>query len=68
LREDNVTLRGIVALNLGGAYRMSGDPAAANATLTEAISASQRADNAFAVLLAMRELAELHVMGGRLHH
>jgi LuxR family maltose regulon positive regulatory protein len=67
LREDNITLRGIVALNLGGAYRMSGDLVAANATLTEAITASQRADNAFAALLAMRELAELEVTGGRLH-
>src|SRR3712207_6126707 len=61
LREDNITLRGIVALNLGSAYRMSGDLASANATLSEAITASRRADNAFAALLAMRELAELEV-------
>jgi LuxR family transcriptional regulator, maltose regulon positive regulatory protein len=67
LREDNITLRGIVALNLGGAYWMSGDLASANETLAEAITASRRADNAFAALLAMRELAELEVMGGRLH-
>ena len=67
LREDNLTLRGIVALNLGGAYRMSGDLASANATLAEATTASRRADNAFAALLAMRELAELEVMGGHLH-
>jgi LuxR family maltose regulon positive regulatory protein len=67
LREDNFTLRGIVALNLGGAYSMSGDLAAAEAALTEAITASRRANNAFGVLLAMRELAELQVMGGRLH-
>jgi LuxR family maltose regulon positive regulatory protein len=64
LREDNFTLRGIVALNLGGAYSMSGDLAAAEAALTEAITASRRANNAFGVLLAMRELAELQVMGG----
>jgi hypothetical protein len=63
LREDNITLRGIVALNLGGAYWMSGDLASANETLAEAITASRRADNAFAALLAMRELAELEVMG-----
>ena len=67
LREDNITLRGIVALNLGGAYSMSGDLAAANASLTETITASERADNPFAALLATRELAELEVMGGRLH-
>jgi LuxR family transcriptional regulator, maltose regulon positive regulatory protein len=67
LRENNFTLRGIVALNLGGAYSMSGDLAAADMALTEAITASRRANNAFAVLLAMRELAELQVMGGRLH-
>src|SRR5215210_4903714 len=67
LSEDNLTLRGIVALNLGSAYWMSGDLAAANAAFTEAITASQRADNPFAVLLAMRGLAELQVMRGRLH-
>jgi LuxR family transcriptional regulator, maltose regulon positive regulatory protein len=67
LSEDNLTLRGIVALNLGSAYWMSGDLMAANAAFTEAITTSQRADNPFAVLLAMRGLAELQVMGGRLH-
>jgi LuxR family maltose regulon positive regulatory protein len=67
LSEDNFTLRGIVALNLGSAYWMSGDLAAANTAFTEAITTSQRADNPFAVLLAMRGLAELQVMGGRLH-
>jgi Tfp pilus assembly protein PilF len=60
-------LRGIVALNLGGAYLMSGDLAAADAAITEAITASRRASNAFGVLLVMRELAGLQVMGGRLH-
>ena len=67
LRDDNFTLRGIVALNLGGAYSMSGDLASANATLAEAITASRRANNPFGVLLAMRELAELQMMGGSLH-
>ena len=67
LLEDNFTLRGIVALNLGGAYLMSGDLAAADAAITEAITASRRASNAFGVLLVMRELAGLQVMGGRLH-
>jgi LuxR family transcriptional regulator, maltose regulon positive regulatory protein len=65
--EDNLTLRGIVAYLLGGAYSMSGDLMAANEFLSEAITTSQRADNAFAALLAMRGLAELHVMRGRLH-
>ena len=46
---------------------MSGDLAAANEYLSEAIITSQRAGNAFAALLAMRGLAELEVMGGRLH-
>ena len=59
LLEDNFTLRGIVALNLGGAYLMSGDLAAADAAITEAITASRRASNAFGVLLVMRELAGL---------
>jgi LuxR family transcriptional regulator, maltose regulon positive regulatory protein len=67
LSEDNLTLRGIVALNLGSAYWMSGDLAAANTAFTEAITTSQRADNPFAVLLAMRGLAELQVLEGRLH-
>ena len=67
LLEDNFTLRSIVALNLGGAYLMSGDLAAADAAITEAITASRRASNAFGVLLVMRELAGLQVMGGRLH-
>jgi LuxR family maltose regulon positive regulatory protein len=66
LSEDNLTLRGIVALNLGSSYWMSGDLAAANTAFTEAITTSQRADNPFAVLLAMRGLAELQVMSGRL--
>jgi LuxR family maltose regulon positive regulatory protein len=67
LSEENLTLRGIVALNLGSAYWMSGDLASANAAFTEAITTSQRADNPFAVLLAMRGLAESQVMRGRLH-
>jgi LuxR family maltose regulon positive regulatory protein len=67
LSEDNFTLRGIVALNLGGAYSMSGDLAAAEAALTEAVTASRRANNAFGVLFAMRDLAELQVIGRRLH-
>ncbi|MDQ3864684.1 MAG: LuxR C-terminal-related transcriptional regulator [Actinomycetota bacterium] len=65
--EDNLTLRGIVAYLLGGAYSMSGDLAAANEYLSEAITTSERAGNPFAVLLAMRGLAELQVLGGHLH-
>lgn len=45
---------------------MSGDLVAANEFLSEAITTSQRAGNAFAALLAMRGLAELHVMRGNL--
>jgi hypothetical protein len=67
LAEDNFTLRGIVAYLLGGAYSMNGDLVAAHEFLSEAITTSQRADNAFAALLAMRGLAELDVMRGRLH-
>jgi LuxR family maltose regulon positive regulatory protein len=67
LREDNFTLRGIVAYLLGGAYSMSGDLVAAHEFLSEAITTGQRADNDFVTLLAMRGLAELHVMRGSLH-
>ncbi|MDQ3910376.1 MAG: LuxR C-terminal-related transcriptional regulator [Actinomycetota bacterium] len=65
--EDNLTLRGIVAYLLAGAYSMSGDLTAAKQSLSEAITTNQRAGNAFAVLLAMRGLAELEVIRGRLH-
>ena len=67
LPEDNLTLRGILAYLLGGAYSMSGDLAAAREYLSEAITTNQRAGNAFAALLATRGLAELQVMGGHLH-
>ena len=50
LAEDNFTLRGIVAYLLGGAYSMNGDLVAAHEFLSEAITTSQRVDNAFAAL------------------
>jgi LuxR family maltose regulon positive regulatory protein len=64
--EDNFALRGVIFLNLGGAYWMTGDLKAAKEALAEASAASRRAGNTYVALVAMRMLAEIEKMGGHL--
>jgi LuxR family maltose regulon positive regulatory protein len=64
--SDNFALRGVISLNLGGAYWMTGDLKAAKEALAEASAASRRADNTYVALVAMRMLAEIEKMGGHL--
>jgi LuxR family transcriptional regulator, maltose regulon positive regulatory protein len=67
LPEDNFALRGVISLNLGGAYWMTGDLQAAKEAFAEASAASQRAGNTYVALLAMRVVAEIEKVGGHLH-
>jgi LuxR family maltose regulon positive regulatory protein len=66
LPEDNFALRGVISLNLGGAYWMTGDLKAAKEALAEASAASRRAGNTYVAMVAMRMLAEIEKMGGHL--
>jgi LuxR family transcriptional regulator, maltose regulon positive regulatory protein len=59
-------LRGVISLNLGGAYWMTGDLKAAKEAFAEASAASRHADNTYVALLAMRMLAEIEKLGGHL--
>jgi LuxR family maltose regulon positive regulatory protein len=66
LPEDDFALRGVISLNLGGAYWMIGDLQAAKEAFAEASVASRRAGNTYVALLAMRALAEIEKLGGHL--
>jgi LuxR family maltose regulon positive regulatory protein len=66
LPEDDFALRGLISLNLGGAYWMTGDLQAARGAFAEASTASRRAGNTYVALLAMRGLAEIEKLGGNL--
>ena len=66
LPEDNFALRGVISLNLGGAYWMTGDLEAAKEAFAEASVACQRAGNTYVALVATRVLAEIEKMEGHL--
>ena len=66
LPEDDFASRGVISLNLGGAFWMTGDLQAAKEAFAEASAASRRAGNTYVALLAMRVLAEIEKMGGHL--
>ena len=71
LPEDSLFLRGMVGWNLGNAYWLSGDLAAASRTFAELgeLDADDRAGHAVepSALLAMATLGGLRVVQGRLH-
>jgi LuxR family maltose regulon positive regulatory protein len=58
--------RGVVALSLGLAYQSSGELAAASRALTEAISLSRAADQAYMTLVAMTTLGRVQERQGLL--
>jgi len=67
LPEANWVWRSVVTRNLGNAYLLTGQTAAAYQALTEALSMSQQADNIYMTMVAMYELGELDILCGRLH-
>ena len=66
LPDDHVLLRSVVALNLGSAYWIRGDVAAASRASSEAASLSQEAGNVYITLVALRGLALVQAAQGRL--
>ncbi len=68
LPEDATLLRSMVALNLGLAYDMRGEPAAAAQVYRQAVALSQAAGNLLVVLIAAVQLADLEMLQGRAAH
>ena len=66
LPPQDLALRGVVALNLGIAYRHSGDVVAAAQMLAEAGAISEPGGNLVATLAALGQLGDLEVEHGRL--
>jgi LuxR family maltose regulon positive regulatory protein len=66
LPPQDLSVRGLVALNLGIACRHSGDVVAAAEALAEASAISEPAGNLFATLVALGQLANLEAEQGRL--
>ncbi len=66
LPADDLFLRGLAALNLGMAYDISEDIAAASQAYTEAQAIGQAAGNSLLSLMAMVQLADLKVQQGQL--
>jgi LuxR family maltose regulon positive regulatory protein len=64
---ENRALRALAGLNLGIAYRISGEVAAAREALAEAAPLKQSGGNVFVTVLAMVNLARLDMLEGRLH-
>jgi LuxR family maltose regulon positive regulatory protein len=67
LPADDLFLRGMAALNLGMAYDISEDIAAASQAYTEARAIGQAAGNSLLSLMAMVQLADLKAQQGKLH-
>lgn len=66
LPEDDLYLRGELALNLGYAYWTTGDIAEASEAFAEAASSSRTAGNLRAAVFALWYQAMLEMIGGRL--
>jgi LuxR family maltose regulon positive regulatory protein len=66
LPADDLFLRGMAALNLGMAYDISEDIAAASQAYTEAQAIGQAAGNSLLSLMAMVQLADLKSQQGQL--
>jgi LuxR family maltose regulon positive regulatory protein len=67
LPADDLFLRGMAALDLGMAYDISEDIAAASQAYTEAWAIGQAAGNSLLSLMAMVQLADMKVQQGLLH-
>ena len=67
LPADDLFLRGMAALNLGMAYDISEDIAAASQAYTEAQAVGQAAGNSLLSLMAMVQLADLKAQQAKLH-
>jgi LuxR family maltose regulon positive regulatory protein len=67
LRDEDLVVRAIVTQNLGVAYHWSGDPAAAIKVLSEAVSLSRAAGQAFQTLTALSILGRAYEMQAALH-
>jgi LuxR family maltose regulon positive regulatory protein len=67
LPKNNLTVRGIVSLALGGAHELRGDVVAASQAFSEAGTFSQASGNIHATLTAMHALAKMQVIQGHLH-
>jgi LuxR family maltose regulon positive regulatory protein len=66
LPEDNLIWRSVVLRNLGNAYLLTGQTGLAAQTFAEAVRCGQQAGNLYIALVSMYELAELHIIRGRL--
>jgi LuxR family maltose regulon positive regulatory protein len=66
ISPDDFVLRGIVAMNLGVAYFTTGESAAAQLALAEAVTLGEKAQNNQAVLVAIRRLGQLAAIQGNL--
>jgi LuxR family transcriptional regulator, maltose regulon positive regulatory protein len=66
LPEDDLYLRGELALNLGHAYWATGDVQEASKAFAESATSSQTAGNLRAAVFALRYQAKLEMIGGRL--
>ena len=66
LPDDSPLLRSVVALNLGSAYWIRGDTAAASRASSEAATLSRAAGNIYITLVALRGLALVQAAQGRL--
>jgi LuxR family maltose regulon positive regulatory protein len=67
LPEENLFLRGAVALSLATAYNLQGDIAGAKWAFAQAGSISQANGNVYMAVLALCNLAQLHVTQAELH-
>ncbi len=65
---NNAILRSLITLNLGYAYRIRGDVTHGIQAFTESSTYGQTAQNTYITLLALSNLAHLHMIGGTLRH
>jgi LuxR family maltose regulon positive regulatory protein len=67
LPEENLFLRGAVAMSLATAYILSGDLAGARGAFEQGATIHQANDNLYMTLIALWNLALLHGQQGQLH-
>jgi LuxR family maltose regulon positive regulatory protein len=60
-------LQSVVALNLGHAYRISGEVVRGCEAFEESVRVGRAVNNNYIVLFALNNLAQLEVIGGKLH-
>lgn len=67
LPEDDLFLRGLVAMNLGLAYDAQGDMAQASQVYSQAQAIGQASGNDLVSLMSASQLADIKVLQGKLH-